>query len=89
MEPMKNPIDAALAVSSHEELVEYLADLAEKARQGAVPVENPSTPDFIEASSAWLEGLDAFLRHHTGEVASEAPKWSTIAMIFSAGLVYE
>ncbi|WP_212909920.1 hypothetical protein [Streptomyces sp. TS71-3] len=86
---MSSPIDAALAVSSLEELVAYLADLSEKARRGVVPVENPNTPDFIEASSAWLEGIDAFLRHHTGEAVPQVPKWSTIALIFSAGLVYE
>ena len=86
---MSSPIEAALAVTSREELIGYLANLAERARRGVIPVENPSTPDFIEASSAWLEGLDSFLRHHTGEAAPEAPSWSTIAMVFSAGLVYE
>jgi len=41
--------------------------LQEKVRAGAILVENPDTADFIEASGAWLEGLDAFLRRHTGE----------------------
>jgi hypothetical protein len=78
-----------LAVKSREDLVRYLFDLADEARRETEAVENPQTPDFIEASGAWLEGLDAFLRRHTGEAAPEAPTWSIIAMIFSAGLVYE
>lgn len=86
---MTNPIERASAVGTRDDLVAYLADLAEKSRTGTVPVENPSTPDFIEASAAWLEGLDAFLRHHFGEGAPESPSWAIIAMIFSAGLVYE
>lgn len=54
-----------------------------------VPVENPGIADFIEASGPWLEGMDAVLRHHTGEGEPDSPTWSIIAMIFSAGLVYE
>jgi hypothetical protein len=56
---------------------------------GSVPVENPSTSAFIEASAAWLDGLDSFLRHHVGEGAPEAPSWATIALICTAGLTYE
>ncbi|MEU6964999.1 DUF7660 family protein [Streptomyces chrestomyceticus] len=89
MEAVKNPIEAALAVKSQEGLVEFLADLAESARLDRVPVENPQTSEFIEASSAWLEGLDGFMRQHTGEGAPESPTWATVALIFSAGLVYE
>lgn len=86
---MSNPIEEALNVRSRAELVRHLGALAAKARAGLIPVENPATADFIEASGAWLEGLDAFLRHHTGEGEPDSPSWSIIAMIFSAGLVYE
>jgi hypothetical protein len=82
-------IEAALAVTSREQLVAYLTDLAEDCRRERIPVENPDTPGFIEASAAWLEGLDAFLRRQTGAGAPESPTWAIIAMIFSAGLVYE
>jgi hypothetical protein len=86
---MSNSFEETLDVRSRTELVRYLSSLAEKARAGTIPVENPDTADFIEASGAWLEGLDAFLRHHTGEGEPDFPSWSIIAMIFSAGLVYE
>ncbi|MET7463115.1 hypothetical protein [Nonomuraea sp. NPDC005501] len=86
---MASPIEAAMAVTTREELVAYLANLAEKSREGEIPVENVQTCDFIEASSAWLEGLDTFLLRHTGQSAPSSPSWATIAMIFSAGLVYE
>jgi hypothetical protein len=86
---VSGPIEAALAVGSRDELVAYLANLAERARLGEIPVENPHTSSFIEASAAWLEGLDPFLRHHTGEAAPDSPSWATIALIFSAGLTYE
>jgi hypothetical protein len=84
-----SPIEAALAVSSREELVAYLEGLAENSRAGIMPVENPNTSDFIDASAAWLEGLDPFLREHTGEGAPASPSWAIVAMVFSAGLVYE
>jgi hypothetical protein len=84
-----NPIDAALAVRSRDDLVAYLNTLAGDARAGRVPVENITSPDFIEASAAWLAGLDQFLRSQRVEVVSGEPSWLTIAMIFSAGLVYE
>jgi hypothetical protein len=86
---MSNSFEEAMNVRSRAELVIYLSSLAEKARAGTIPVENPNTADFIEASGAWLEGLDSFLRRHTGEGEPDSPSWSIIAMIFSAGLVYE
>ena len=82
-------IDAALSVGSREELIAYLADLAESCRAGRIRVENPDTSDFIDASARWLESLDTFLRQHTGVDAPESPSWAIIAMVFSAGLVYE
>ncbi|WP_460707979.1 DUF7660 family protein [Myceligenerans halotolerans] len=86
---MSSPVDAALAVGSRKDLVVYLADLAQKARQGEAPVENLSTPDFIEASGAWLEGLDSFLRRNAGRGEEEVSTWAIVAMIYSGGLVYE
>ncbi|MEV5595341.1 hypothetical protein [Streptomyces sp. NPDC052496] len=85
---MLNPIETASAVNSREDLVRHLTDLAEKAGRGTIPVENPETSAFLEASSAWLEGLDGFLRQHTGEGAPESPTWATVALLFSAGLVH-
>ena len=41
-----------LNVRSRTDLVRYLSSLAEKARAGTIPIENPDTADFIEASGA-------------------------------------
>jgi hypothetical protein len=82
-------LEAALAVGSRQELVAYLFDLAESCRDGRIQVENTDTSTFIDASGRWLETLEEFLRQHTGAGAPESPSWAIIAMIFSAGLVYE
>ncbi|HEY3502739.1 MAG TPA: hypothetical protein VGN37_08165 [Actinocatenispora sp.] len=53
---MTSPIDRASSVATREDLIAYLEELAAASRADGARVENPSTPDFIEASAAWLEG---------------------------------
>jgi hypothetical protein len=80
--------EEAQAVASRDDLVAYLIDLSSRAREGRTAVENASTPEFIEAAAYWTRAMDGFFANR-GEEAPEAPSWSTIAMIFSAALVYE
>lgn len=85
---MIDPVAAALAVRSQEELVAFLIDLAQRARSGQTPVENETSPEMIEAAAYWTEGMGDFLRVRGEDVSSLSP-WSIVALIFSAGLVYE
>ena len=85
---MIDPVAAALAVGSREELATFLVDLAQRARSGQTPIENETSPDMIEAAAYWTEGMDDFLRVRGEDVSSLSP-WSIVALIFSAGLVYE
>lgn len=90
MEPerLRDPVAAALAVKSPEELSAFLVDLAERARAGLTPVENESSPDFVEAAGYWSENVIEFLRARNVDVDDVSP-WSIVAMTFAAGLVYE
>jgi len=88
VEAVIDPVAAALAVGSREELVAFLLDLAQRARAGRTPVENETSPDMIEAAAYWTEGMEEFLLAR-GETLSGLSAWSIVAMIFSAGLVYE
>jgi hypothetical protein len=86
--PRGSPIEEAWAVDSPARLAEYLADLAARARQGKAPVENESSLSMIEAAGAWVEDIDSFLSSRGKDIAELSP-WAAVAMIFSAGLVYE
>jgi hypothetical protein len=88
LEAVSDPVAAALAVGSREELVAYLVDLAQRARAGRTPVENVTSVDMIEAAAYWTEGMEEFLLAR-GQTLSGLSTWSIVAMTFSAGLVYE
>jgi hypothetical protein len=83
-----DPVTTAAAISSREELVEYLVNLAERARAGNTPVENETSPDLIEAAAAWTEGIEDFMETRGYDMTRLSP-WAIVALIFSAGLVYE
>jgi hypothetical protein len=85
---MIDPVAAALAVGSREELASFLLDLAQRARSGQTPVENESSWDMIEAAAYWSEGMEDFLRARSEDVDRLSP-WPVVALVFSAGLVYE
>ncbi len=78
----------AQAVTSRADLVQYLIGLADRVRDGRMPVENSSSLEFIEAAGYWIQALDGFFSNR-GEDVPDAPSWELIAMIFSAALVYE
>ncbi|HEV2377015.1 MAG TPA: hypothetical protein VGS19_33240 [Streptosporangiaceae bacterium] len=86
--PSRSPIDTAWEVDSPSKLAVFLADLAERARNGKTPVENPSSVEMIEASGAWVEGIERFLSARGYDAANLSP-WAAVAMVYSAGLIYE
>jgi len=86
--PSRGPVDVAWEVDSPSKLAEFLVDLAERARDGKTRVENPSSVAMIEASGAWVEGIEGFLAARGRDVTKLSP-WAAVAMVYSAGLVYE
>jgi len=80
--------EEAQAVSSQDDLVRYLTDLAARVREGRATVENDSAPEFIEAAAHWTQAMDGFFSNRREQVPN-TPSWSLVAMIFSAALVYE
>ena len=86
--PPRNPVDTAWEVDSPAKLAEFLVDLAERARTGKTRVENPSSVAMIEASGAWVEDIGDFLAARGLDIVGLSP-WAAVAMVYSAGLVYE
>jgi len=86
--PPRNPVDAAWEVDSPAKLADFLVDLAQRARTGRTRVENPSSVAMIEASGAWVEDIDDFISARGRDIANLTP-WAAVAMVYSAGLVYE
>lgn len=86
--PLRNPVDVAWEVNSPSKLAEFLADLADRARNGGIRVENSSSVAMIEASGAWVDGIEGFLAARGRNVAELSP-WAAVAMVYSAGLIYE
>jgi len=82
------PTQVLNSITSHAKLILYLNELVTEVRNKSISVENPSTEDFIEAAGAWLEGAERFLEK-LGEDPPIKPTWSLIAMVFTAGLIYE
>jgi hypothetical protein len=84
----RSAVSVAWEVDSPSKLAEFLVDLAERARNGETRVENPSSVAMIEASGAWVEHIESFLTARGRNVAELSP-WAAVAMVYSAGLVYE
>lgn len=85
---IRRPIDVAWEVDSPAKLAQFLSDLAKRARNGETRVENASSVEMIEASGAWVKVIDSFLTTRGRDVANLSP-WAAVAMVYSAGLVYE
>jgi hypothetical protein len=81
-------VATALAIGTPDQLSAHLVELAARARAGLTPVENEASPDLIEAAGYWSENAVEFLRARGVGIDDVSP-WAIVAMIFSAGLVYE
>lgn len=75
-------------VASREDLVRFLADLADSVKRGERKVKNETVAELIEAASGWVQDMHGYFENHGLETPS-TPSWSLITMIFSAALVYE
>jgi hypothetical protein len=84
----RSPIEIVWAVNSPSRLAEFLIDLAERARNGTIRIENSSSVAMIEASGAWVEGIESFLLSRGKDITELSP-WAAVAMVYSAGLIYE
>ncbi|KJE21716.1 hypothetical protein FF36_03920 [Frankia torreyi] len=69
-------------------LVSYLEHLVAEIETGKIVTENPRTHMYIEAASAWTDGLDLWLEGK-GIGLSENPTWQIVAMIFTAAVYCE
>jgi hypothetical protein len=76
------------SVRTREDLTAFLNVLAARIRSGDVAVANSSAADLIDGAAGWIEDLDGYFLNR-GEEPPVEPSWAIIAMIFSAGLVYE
>jgi hypothetical protein len=84
----RDPVEAAIAVDSPASLSQFLLDLAARVRNGQSPIENESTLPMVEASAYWVENIEEFLLSR-GRRISEISPWAAVAMVYSAGLIYE
>jgi coproporphyrinogen III oxidase-like Fe-S oxidoreductase len=81
-------VAAAMAVDSPAALSAYLLDLARRVRSGKSPIENDATLPMVEASAYWVENIEEFLVSRGLRVSDLSP-WAAVAMVYSAGLIYE
>ena len=84
----RESIEAAIAVDSPAALSGFLLDLAMRVRSGQSPIENESTLPMIEASAYWVENIEEFLISRDRRISDISP-WVVVAMVYSAGLIYE
>jgi len=75
-------------VRTRDDLEGYLAELSEKVRLGKITVENATSVELLEAACAWIADMDGYFLNR-GEPVPHDPSWALIAMIVSAGLIYE
>jgi hypothetical protein len=85
---MTDAVAVAMSIASRQDLVEYLTSLSARARAGEARVENPLSVDLIEAGAYWAEGIDEFVSKR-GACVEDLSGWALVAMVISAGLVYE
>lgn len=82
--------DAALnEINTREDLARYLQDLSRLIRAREIALENPSTPDFVEASARWTKAMGGFFKNVVGEPVPDSPDWAMVAAIFRAAVTYE
>lgn len=75
-------------VRSRQDLIEFLNGVTEDLRAGRLVVENSTVPSFVGGMAGWLEDMDGYFRNR-GEEPPESASWRLLAMVVSAGLVYE
>ncbi|GHE45315.1 hypothetical protein GCM10018785_13750 [Streptomyces longispororuber] len=76
-------------IESREDFAVYLQELAKALSEGQVPLENPATADFVDASARWAKAMDGFFENVMGGPVPESPSWSMVAAIFRAAVSYE
>ena len=76
------------AVTSREDLSNFLLELARNVSEGRFPMENETSVDYVRAAAYWVRSMQGFFANR-GEEMPETPDWKMIAMIFSAAFVYE
>jgi hypothetical protein len=76
-------------IRSREDLAKYLQNLAKAIGDGRIALENPATPDFVDASGRWTKSMGGFFKNVIGEPVPESPSWAMIAAIFRAAVTYE
>jgi hypothetical protein len=75
-------------ITSREDLVRFLEQLANDARAGRTGVENAGAADVLDGAAGWLQDMDGYFLNR-GETPPVSPTWRLMAMTFAAGLVYE
>ncbi len=81
-------IDDPGQVRTRQDLVEYLESLGRRVKEGRVPVENDTAAALILGVSGWISDMDGYFRNQ-GQEPPDIPDWNLIAVVFTAGLVYE
>lgn len=76
-------------ITSREDLARYLQRLALKLRDEGTQLENPSTPDFIDAAGRWTKAMSGFFKNVVGQPVPNEPDWAMIGAIFRAAVIYE
>lgn len=80
--------DDAREVTNRLELARFVRELADEVAADADDhVENPTTDRYLEALSAWVE--DSEQDAAGWPLTSDPPRWSDIAAMLAAAVVYE
>lgn len=75
-------------VRSRADLVTFVERLSQEAAAGPADWENPTVERYLEALSAWIDGMDGYFRNR-GEPVPEQPTWGLIAGMLRAACFYE
>jgi hypothetical protein len=82
--------DVALnEINTREDLARYLQEPAQHLPDGEVALENPSTPEFVDASARWTAVMGGIFRNVLGDPVPDTPDWAMIAAIFRAATIHE
>ncbi|MCA6113802.1 hypothetical protein J6524_02495 [Bradyrhizobium sp. WSM 1738] len=74
------------AVQSRADLILFVQALSKFCATSEI--DNPATPDYLEAVAAWTEDMDGFFANSGRQVPS-SPTWSLFAHILLAATRYE